>query len=726
MIFLKPNWSEQFIYGDASPGFFVGREDEKRSLKSILRHTDSSSILISSVRGVGKTSFIHKSLNELNIEKKNSVIPVFINIGNVLSKSKEEQKDGLLSALIEGIYWSNKFSKTEELEEIYQCSIGDFEFNKGNSNKQEDQKNTSFEFISKLKDFGPSLFGVFAIALGVAVPNIWVRILITILGSSVLFLSFSVSKKTIKEIFTRKKFSINNSSSYLQIKFEQWLKKQSISKKRKIVFVIDELDKIKEEDSFQLIKEYKNLFTLSLTHFIFVASEKAYELVSNSRVGDLTTAIFPTLFTHVFYLPLPKSSELKDFMNEIVLKNNEIEEATKEKIFNYLLFRSGNDFFQLRRNIQDLCSHDSKGSPFLDLGLIEDNDDNYSDVAKLFHYLEKYHLSRVLKRLKKQWKENSNIQTTIFAFLNKYFLNDFSSRALLDSEDKPIEILDDLIDFLIGIGVLRRTGSEQIDINFQWQKNKYLRSDQAPLLSGDKELIKNMKKLILYANDLDEIVEKRHNKSFGDYNEVYSDGDGEELSGVNLYGTFSKYEKLYNKIQNPLDRVLISISDVTDARNEIIQKNQEIENKYFESLNSIFSKVLREDCSSNYQGSPINELFTSCPNLINATSSVDRNIYYKKDNTRAVLVLKGFEDYGSINSGLESLIQHKHLLVINIHKGEQYRQEPITITVEKKDKIGRKRQKKVIVDNFINVQFSNDYREMIEIINTIPSFLEKE
>lgn len=143
MIFLKPNWSEQFIYGDDSPGVFVGREDEKRSLKSILRHTDSSSILISSVRGVGKTSFIHKSLHELNVEKKNSVIPVFINIGNVLSKNKEEQKDGLLSALIEGIYWSNKFSKKEELEEIYQCSIGDFEFNKGDSNKQEDHKSNS-------------------------------------------------------------------------------------------------------------------------------------------------------------------------------------------------------------------------------------------------------------------------------------------------------------------------------------------------------------------------------------------------------------------------------------------------------------------------------------------------------------------------------------------------------------------------------------------------------
>jgi AAA+ ATPase superfamily predicted ATPase len=86
-IFLKQNWSEQFIYGDKTPSVFVGREQEIKSLKSIIKNNDSNAILISSVRGVGKTSFVHKALDEIK-----EVFPVFVNIGHTLSNEDIEKE----------------------------------------------------------------------------------------------------------------------------------------------------------------------------------------------------------------------------------------------------------------------------------------------------------------------------------------------------------------------------------------------------------------------------------------------------------------------------------------------------------------------------------------------------------------------------------------------------------------------------------------------------------
>lgn len=53
-IYLKNNWAETFVYGDKTPGVYVGREDELQSLRFTLVNNDSASILISSVRGVEK------------------------------------------------------------------------------------------------------------------------------------------------------------------------------------------------------------------------------------------------------------------------------------------------------------------------------------------------------------------------------------------------------------------------------------------------------------------------------------------------------------------------------------------------------------------------------------------------------------------------------------------------------------------------------------------------
>ena len=86
------------------------------------------------------------------------------------------------------------------------------------------------------------------------------------------------------------------------------------------------------------------------------------------------------------------------------------------------------------------------------------------------------------------------------------------------------------------------------------------------------------------------------------------------------------------------------------------------------------------------------------------------------------MVVKDFSDFDSIHEGLKSLIEQKNILVINLTKREQNKQEPMEIEVDYQDKIGRNRRKKVKVKNFINFSFNN-FRQFSNILLMIENHL---
>ena len=122
-IYLKKNWAETFVYGDKMPGVYIGREDELQNLQFTLLNNDSASILISSVRGVGKTSFVHKALSLV----KDDIHTIFVNAGHVMSSFEGESlpKRELLNSLIRSAYFEFK-DQDSEIEEIYYKAIGKF------------------------------------------------------------------------------------------------------------------------------------------------------------------------------------------------------------------------------------------------------------------------------------------------------------------------------------------------------------------------------------------------------------------------------------------------------------------------------------------------------------------------------------------------------------------------------------------------------------------------
>ena len=160
---LQKNWSEQFICGDETPGYFVGRQKEVDSLKNIILENDSSSILVSSVRGVGKTSFVHKTISEAQKHNKD-VVSVFVNIGHTLANGDNDKEDNqkklLLNSLIRATHFNEIFIKNSELEKIYRQSLGNYKVQEFNEEIKNEEKGFKYSLRVNKKEL-MSLFFVF-------------------------------------------------------------------------------------------------------------------------------------------------------------------------------------------------------------------------------------------------------------------------------------------------------------------------------------------------------------------------------------------------------------------------------------------------------------------------------------------------------------------------------------------------------------------------------------
>lgn len=725
-IYLKPNWSEQFIYGDdKSPGYFVGREQEIKGLKNVIGENDSSAVLISSVRGVGKTSFVHKALSELS-----NICPIFVNIGHALANADGDEgkvlktKKLILISLIRATRFNKEFENDQKLEDLYKRCFGKYQ--EENNEAEETDTTKKISITGEIKTDTKTLAQLFSVALVISslyIENTVLRTIQGFLGIFVLFLSVRVEKQWIKSIFKKKSVVIDNSTEYLEIEFENWLREQK-SKSKKIVFVVDELDKIEEKESFQMIKEYKNLFNRSFAHFIFISSQRAFELINEDREKNAEDGgIFPTLFTHVFYLSLPKSDELRIYLNEILVLRDIVEDK-KDELINYLLFRSGNDFFDLKRLISDVLSFDVENQPYIETDKIREGDAPFSRIAKLFEYVDRYFLQKKVRELKKYWKDNSRLQKSIFRFLNENFPYNFSI-------NDPDSDISELIEFLLDIGVIEENKirtSEDPEVSYSWT-NKYNRDVKAPLLPDDEKFSKSFIELIQIANDLDELPEQYKENQFTNHNSILEGQDGQGISGINLYSIFSDYEDIFEKLKDPSLRISVTKEKVVEGMKIVGEQVKNIYQKYFAITINTLNKILKNNGeifkneridSSNYN---INGVFNSLPEFLSIVDPAvyEMAVYGKIDQTRYVLIIRNFEDQEHITNALGALKFRSDILVINLIHGEK-----LAITYPRIfiDKIGRKKKDGTLVQNFVNFEFKY-FQELGGVLVMIEEFLIK-
>lgn len=291
--------------------------------------------LVSGYRGAGKSSFVRKV--ESMARKKTSV-PLFIHINFTRYKSQNY----LLRKLIRAIYQSlvdekNKSiydsllqkeekAEKEEKTDILLKRLYDQTFHEHVHTQQQKEDETRVKSI----EFDYVLLLVFAVTAFVSACNFFEIFSITdkalsiitfaasIIGSFSQALSIKLKKektKSFTEDFQRKSMYDDEISDF---HFNTLLDRFS-KNKIKLVFVLDELDKVKPDEVDPLINEMKPYLVSGKVSFIVVAGQTLFYKYKSAQTED--DAVISTLFSRIIHVPLPSIDSFRNIFDGLINKS---------------------------------------------------------------------------------------------------------------------------------------------------------------------------------------------------------------------------------------------------------------------------------------------------------------------------------------------------------------------------------------------------------------------
>lgn len=415
-LILKKDWDYFPDYSKVQ-GHFVGRKDEKDKVLNWFIRREKGCFLVSGQRGVGKTALVYEALREAGQKKdeKKQITPIFISASQLVAddcviKDNEVEhikldglQDKVITNFIRRLFVEiNNLKDTaplkkhpeliEELGDLYRKAVSSqteikehFQLKKGlqKENKEESEVGAKWE----LKEGqSAALFSSFLSVLGtvIIISPAWGNHLVNLIFG-LFFIIFPQSiyaiqrKKEIKKQTERMDTSVeqlyvsDRNVGNLVHDFHSLLKK--LTNVVKIIFVVDEMDKTEgKPNEAELIRAFKNLFTISDGLFVFITSQETYQSVEKSREEKGSRGVNYTLYTDRIFISRPSFFDLEKYIDEIIFDASQelLESKEYHNFRNLLCYQAKSDFFELHYKIRDyIGKYDDQDRPVLQIeGLI--------------------------------------------------------------------------------------------------------------------------------------------------------------------------------------------------------------------------------------------------------------------------------------------------------------------------------------------------------------------
>ncbi|MBU0846083.1 ATP-binding protein [Patescibacteria group bacterium] len=396
---------------DSDKSVFKGRDELIQKFKNVILNRKAACVLIGGARGIGKTSFVKEVLRQIKHSKnKKSLIVLEATLASIAKGGSIRKK--VLNSLTRSLYltlnkskWKGVKSNTKDiLEGLYQKSYYS-EFKDKNMSElvkkqssYHEEKETQETIIkwdigSSVKLFLKWLSGGFGFWLLADMltrfypnPNPWVMIILFLIGAAFILILLNVNlnftftngsvegeesgidKKTGKTGIAK----YDLSSDTIEFGLNQVL--VELNKDYKVVFVIDELDKLDSaeelnEDAvathtiYKVVKSLKNLFTLSNSIFVFVGSDDFFHILENKRKTDPYSNVY-TLFTDRLFLSPMYYADIKDIVMSYV-KGHIAEEYAKSfsKFISFVSWQAKNHIFDTHNLIENFINFNKDETP---------------------------------------------------------------------------------------------------------------------------------------------------------------------------------------------------------------------------------------------------------------------------------------------------------------------------------------------------------------------------
>ncbi|MEP2669330.1 MAG: ATP-binding protein [Cyclobacteriaceae bacterium] len=304
--------------------------------------------LVSGYRGAGKSSFIKKLEKDIKA-KDTTALFIYLNFAKYEDRSivlRKLIRSFYLTAEEQGIFENLKENHTDDLaqfRELYERTF--YEVSKNTNEKKEDKRTSTLGFKAALKDIAVMVAAIIAgvaVIFGLDAKN-WYSWLLSITPLFAVWKFFSWEIKSTTE--TTDTNEISKSMLYDDEIAEHYLIEvlQAFQDDVSPIFVLDELDKIKDDELAEnLINELKPIMLSGLCSFIVVAGQSLYYNYYSSQTKD--DGVLSSLFSKVHHVSLFSASELRVLFYKLITTNmQELDEDAKRLLdayADYLVFES--------------------------------------------------------------------------------------------------------------------------------------------------------------------------------------------------------------------------------------------------------------------------------------------------------------------------------------------------------------------------------------------------
>lgn len=494
-------------------GHFVGRKAEVSLLANDLIRKDSGSILISGMRGVGKTSLVYAALNEVKRLERNggrTLLPVILNASQLQHhlKNEESEKNGsiqksVIQALIRRLYSAVYQQKRNEIAEkdflgdslqnLYKKAVAK-EVEISDTRKVSELEGTSetseeTNSITVAPNFRQIAAIIVAVAstilmtFGVAQTSGW-----SIFGGAVVAVVGAVgvtakwekrtkssSQKTEgTEANANEYYLMDNDVGNLEADLEDVL--LVLREKYRVVFIIDEMDKMTVGDdgainALKLVRGFKNLFTLSPAVFVFITDQKVYEQFTADRTRR---EVDGTLFTHRFFIKRPDHADLEAFVRDVSRIDDVKNEQTFQQFIDYLCFAARSDFTALYESVRDHVQRfDASHCPVIVVDKLTADEKNKANAQKAIELIyDRYRFERP-----SGWRKNEAMLAQMYDLVVDFVETDGDADAFEPASNEENEAaLGDLLRLIerhrgltdMGLAVVQVDDEEESVTRYSW------------------------------------------------------------------------------------------------------------------------------------------------------------------------------------------------------------------------------------------------------------------
>lgn len=661
---LKKDW-DYFPHYEEQQGHFIGRAEEKDRVKNWFLRREKGCFLVSGERGVGKTALVYQALHEAKAKRK-EIVPVIINsLQLIIGEENKGQRDNIKQTLeeiiivnlikrlytaikdkvqgqlkddLQDLYRKAVASKSEVREEI--SIIGEMQ----QEEKLETEIKTKIKITPENIRYLSSCVGII---IGMTFWNMpplfkqW-HFLNTLFGALCsiipIVLPLSIYSKIIKYTLKIKRFNTQKAFKELYVKdnsignleYDLFALLDKMERKLKVIFVIDEMDKIdvKPEDVIhKVIKTFKNLFTLSSGIFVFVGGQDIYDIVEGEKEGR---GISYTLFNDRVFVSRPNFNDLENYIVEIVENATRaiLTNPTFKQFRNLLCYRAKSDFFELHFCLRDyIKKFDGDDRPVLEIELKENSDKLGANIQKALGQI--YNYNKYIAYL--DWHLNEKLLRSLYDFLG-----DLNTTIELNrtpsKKDGPFErrihsAKIDLITYLLRLGYLKKRTEKNVPVDgetlifdiYDWTGQiEYVPKAPTYLLDYENKFLDSLKRFSGLVNDIDDlrtILAEEEIKPTKDRTQIYNN-NVQEFCDINVLGVYQGYAPNRNKLLTPGNPEHILREELDKQTNSIITSITQLENNAIAIIEKMINKYVKLNNLKPSKLDPDANLFGSTMSII--------------------------------------------------------------------------------------------------------------